>query len=92
MECCIASTIGFAWFLFGVCMLNASATISLIMLNVSIFLCCVYMSFVEGFSFTYKPVSNFFWPTVRIEHGYIALALFCACTLKVMVFAIQIYL
>ena len=50
-------------------MLNASATISLIMLNVSIFLCCVYMSFVEGFSFTYKPVSNFFWPTVRIEHG-----------------------
>ena len=25
-------------------------------------------------------MSNFFWLTVRIERGFIALAIFCACT------------
>ena len=41
----------------------------------------MYVTFVEGFSFTYKSTSNLFWPTVRIEHGIIALAQFGSCAL-----------
>ena len=42
----------------------------------------MYVSFVEGFSFTYEPKSSFSWPTV---HGFIALAVFCACSLPTLV-------
>ena len=38
--------IGFAWFLSAVYMLNTSATVNLLVLNISRFPCSVYVSFV----------------------------------------------